>query len=136
MKICADTYYFLELTKGDKDSVKLLEKIENGEHILFVPVIALTELLTILYQKGKAQLGENIFAQVMVTRNIHIVPFTANFCIRTAKIKHSFGLSISDASIVAAYKISNSDVLIAKDSDFSTAIKQNYIKTKTPKELL
>ena len=71
-----------------------------------------------------------------MSKNIWIVPVDEALCIRIAKIKHSFGLSISDASMVAAYKITNSDLFIAKDSDFSAAIKQNYVKVSTAKDVL
>ena len=81
-------------------------------------------------------LAESIFAQLMVSKNIRIVPVDEALCIKIAKIKHSFGLSISDSSMVAAYKITNSEVLLAKDSDFAAAIKQNYLKVSTAKDIM
>ena len=136
MRICTDTWFLLELSKGENYSVKLLEQVENGMHELFIPALAISEFFTILYQKGAPSLAESIFAQIMVSKNIRIVPIDDALCIKIAKIKHSFGLSISDASIIAAYKITNSDVLLAKDSDFSAAIKQDYVKISTPKDVL
>ncbi len=136
MRICADTWFLLELSNGENYSVKLLEEIEKGVHDLFIPALALSEFFTILYQKGMPSLAESIFAQIMVSKNIQIVPVDEALCIKIAKIKHSFGLSISDASMVAAYKITNSDVFLAKDSDFSIAIKQNYVKVGTAKDIL
>ena len=64
------------------------------------------------------------------------IPVDEALSLRIAEIKHSFGLSISAASMVAAYKITNSDLFIAKDSDFSAAIKQNYVKVSTAKDVL
>ena len=136
MRICIDTWFLLELSNGENYSLKLLEETEKGMHELFIPALALSEFFTILYQKGMPSLAESIFAQIMVSKNISIVPVDEALCIKIAKIKHSFGLSISDASMVAAYKITNSDVFLAKDSDFSAAIKQNYVKVSTAKELL
>ena len=136
MKICIDTWFLLELSGGENYSMKLLGEIEKGVHELFIPALALSEFFTILYQKGVPSLAESIFAQIMVSKNIRIVPVDEALCIRIAKIKHSFGLSISDASMVAAYKITNSDLFIAKDSDFSAAIKQNYVKVSTAKDVL
>ncbi|MBI4170107.1 MAG: PIN domain-containing protein [Candidatus Aenigmarchaeota archaeon] len=136
MRICADTWFLLELSDGENYSVKLLGEIEKGVHELFIPALALSEFFTVLYQKGMPSLAENIFAQLMVSKNIRIVPVDETLCIKIAKIKHSFGLSISDASMVAAYKITNSDVFLAKDSDFSAAIKQSYVKVSTAKDIL
>lgn len=136
MKICADTWFLLELSRGEKCSVKLLEKVENGIHELFIPAIAMSEFFTILYQKGFPSLAESIFAQVLVSKNIRIVPIDESICIKIAKIKHSFGLSLSDASMVAAYKITASEVLLAKDSDFGAVIKQNYVNVKTPEDIV
>ena len=136
MRICADTRFLLELSSGENYSVKLLGEIEKGMHELFIPALALSEFFTILYQKGMQPLAENIFAQIMVSKNIKIIPVDETLCIKIAKIKHSFGLSISDASMVAAYKITNSEVLLAKDSDFSAAIKQNYVKVSTARDML
>lgn len=136
MRICADTWFLLELSKGENYSVKLLEKIEKGVHELFLPALALSEFFTVLYQKGAPPLAESIFAQLMVSKNIRIVPVDEKICIKTAKIKHSFGLSISDASMLAAYKITNSDVFLAKDSDFVAAIKQGFVKVCTAKDVL
>lgn len=136
MRICADTWFLLELSNGENYSVKLLEKIEKGVHELFLPALALSEFFTVLYQKGVPSLAENIFAQLMISKNIKIVPIDETVCIKIAKIKHSFGLSISDASMLAAYKITNSDVFLAKDSDFSTAIKQGFVKVGTAKDVL
>src|SRR3989344_2896763 len=136
MRICADTWFLLELSNDENYSVKLLEEIEKGVHELFIPALALSEFFTILYQRGMPFLAESIFAQIIVSRNIRIVPIDEALCIRIAKIKHSFGMSISDASMLAAYKITNSDVFLAKDSDFSAAIKQGYVKISTARELL
>ncbi len=136
MKICADTRFLLGVSSGENYSVKLLEEIEKGMHELFIPALALSEFFTILYQKGMPSLAESIFAQLMVSKNIKIIPVDERICIRIVKIKHSFGLSISDASMLAAYKITNSDIFLAKDSDFSAAIKQNYVRVGTAKELL
>ena len=136
MRICADTWFLLELSNGENYSVKLLGEIEKGEHELFIPALALSEFFTVLYQKGMPSLAESIFAQLMVSKNIQIVPVDETLCIKIAKIKHSFGLSISDASMLAAYKVTNSDFFLANDSDFSTAVKQNYVKVSTAKDLL
>ncbi|HIG97397.1 MAG TPA: type II toxin-antitoxin system VapC family toxin [Candidatus Aenigmarchaeota archaeon] len=136
MRICADTWFLLELSDGENYSVKLLEEIEKGVHELFIPALALSEFFTVLYQKGMPSLAESIFAQLMVSKNIRIVPVDEALCIKIAKIKHSFGLSISDSSMVAAYKITNSEVLLAKDSDFAAAIKQNYLKVSTAKDIM
>lgn len=136
MKICADTWFLIELSRGESHSLELLKQVENGLHELFIPALALSEFFTILYQKGVPSLAESIFAQVMVSKNIRIVPVDEALCIKIAKIKHSFGLSISDASMVATYKVTNSDVFLTKDSDFSAAIKQNYVKVSMAKDIL
>ncbi|MFA4820134.1 MAG: PIN domain-containing protein [Candidatus Aenigmatarchaeota archaeon] len=136
MRICADTWFLIELSRGEKNSLKILKQVEDSVHELFIPALALSEFFAVLYQKGMPSLAESIFAQIMVSKNISIVPVDSSSCIKIAKIKHSFGLSLADASMVAAYKITNSEVLLAKDSDFSAAIKQNYVKVSTAKDML
>ena len=123
----------LELSNDENYSLKLLEETEKGMHEMFIPALALSEFFTVLYQKGTPSLAESIFAQIVVSKNISVVPIDEALCIKIAKLKHSLGLSISDASMVAAYKITNSDVFLAKDSDFSAAIKQNYVKVRQQK---
>ena len=89
MRICADTWFFLGLSNGENYSVKLLEERENGAHELFIPALALSEFFTILYQKGMPSLAESIFAQIMVSKNIRIVPVDERLCIKIAKIKYA-----------------------------------------------
>src|SRR3989338_6886660 len=112
MKLCADTWFLIELSRNEKHAMNVLKRTEDGIHQLFIPSLALSEFFTVLYQKGMPSLAESIFAQIMASENIHVVPIDAESCIKIAKIKHSFGLSLSDASMLAAYKITNSDALL------------------------
>ncbi len=136
MKICADTWFLVEIIDKEKSAIRLLEEIEKGSHELYLSAISIAEILTILYQKGKAQLAENIYAYILSTDHIHLISITPDMCVKLAKIKHSFGLSLVDAAMLTAYKISGAEVFIAKDSDYINAVKQNYVEVKSPKDLI
>ena len=136
MKIYADTWFLVEVINKEKNAARLLEEIEKGSHELYISAISLAEILTILYQKGKTQLAENIYAYLLSTDHIRVLSITPDMCVKLAKIKHSFGLSLVDAAMLATYKISGAEVFIAKDSDYINAVKQNYVEIKSPKDLI
>jgi len=130
MRLCADTWFLLELANESAHAVRILKDVEKGKHILFVPVLAVSEITNLLYQRGASLLADAMIANLVGMENISVVDINLDIAKEIAKIKHSFALSIADASMVATYKIANCDIFLAVDSDYKTAVKQNIVKIK------
>jgi predicted nucleic acid-binding protein len=135
MRLCADTWFLLEISKGNEHAINILKSAENGGHILFVPVLAVSEIINILYQKGKSLLADSMAANLASIDNVHIINIDLDLAKEIAKVKHSLGLSLADASMVATYKLTNSDFFLAVDSDYKIALNQGVVRIKLLEEL-
>lgn len=136
MKIGADTYFLILLSKEDSHAKELFREIASGKHELYISSLCIAELASVLYRKGQPDLIEKLKMQLVAFPSVNIIPVDLDIASEAAKKKHSLGLSMSDAIIITTALEKSCDVFIAEDSDFETAKGQGLIKFVKPDELV
>ena len=129
MKYCSDTWFILELFEKDSKAISLLNEIRYGKSFLIIPITVFTESIKKLLQKGISQADvDEFFAAVESSNKIEFLFLDKIVAKTAAKISLTHNLSLMDSFVVASFKLSNCDFILASDSDYFPLVKNKYIK--------
>lgn len=132
MHYCADTWFLLILFGKDSHAREILEGIKTGKDWLFIPYITYAETMKKLFQQGYSENDIKSFFELLEnTKKVRFISAEKSISQEAAKISLSFDIPLIDAFIAATAKVTNCNILLAKDSDFDILKKRNYIKTQS-----
>jgi PIN domain nuclease of toxin-antitoxin system len=120
----ADTHawlYYL-LNRLPHASNKIFSSVENGDGVIFVPAIALSECVHLIGKKKIILTYEDLFSRFDESNNFVVAPLTLEITKIISKIELK---ELHDRIIVATAKFLNAN-LITKDKEI---IKSEIVKT-------
>ena len=129
MKYCSDTWFILKLFEKDIKALNLLNEVKYGKSSLIVPIVVFAEAIRKLLERGIPQTNvDQFFNSMELSNKINFLIVDKNIAKEAAKISLSNDLSLMDSFVAASCKLSDSNLLLAADSDYKHLIKKNYIK--------
>lgn len=128
MKYTADTWFFIQLSKGVQKSVEIWKDIKLGKARLIVPTIVIVEVKKRLLGYGISKYSEELIDELEASQKISIVDLTLDIAKEAGKLGYTYNCTTSDAVILATAIETGYINLLTDDKHFLQAEKQGKIK--------
>lgn len=128
MKYTADSYFFIQLSKGMQKAKNIWEEIKLGKGRLVVPTIVLVEIKKRLLSHGLNQYANELIEELEASQKVSIIDLTLDIA---KKAGNSYKCTTPDAVILTTAIETGYFNLISDDQHFTLAEKQGKIKLLT-----
>lgn len=127
MKYTADSWFFIQLSRGNKKALEIWNEIKLGKGRLVVPTIVIAEVQKRLLSRGLSEYAEELVEEIEASQKISTVNLTLELAKQAGKFGNSFNCTIADAVILATAVETGYINLITDDNHFIPAQKQGKI---------
>ena len=132
MKYCADTWFILSAFGNESKAISIINDARHGKARIVVPVVAYAEAIKKLMQKGISyQAIYDFFSSLEVTQKIEIINANKSIAEEAAKVSLTYSVPLIDSFVAATYKLTECDIFLSPDSDYSLLIKKKYLKNQS-----
>src|SRR3989338_722535 len=128
MKYTADSYFFIQLSKGTEKAKSIWEEIKPGKGRLVVPTIVIVEVKKRLLSYGLSKYADELIEELEASQKISIVDLTLELAKKSGTTGNSYKCTTADAVILTTAIETGYDNLISDDKHFIPAEKQGKIK--------
>ena len=128
MKYTADSYFFIQLSKGTKKAKEIWEEIKLGKGRLVVPTIVIVEVKKRLLSYGLSKYADELVEEFEASQKISIVDLTLELAKKAGTAGNSYKCTTADAVILTTAIETGYSNLISGDKHFIPAEKQGKIK--------
>jgi len=128
MKYTADSYFFIQLSKGTEKAKSIWEEIKLGKGRLVVPTIVIVEVKKRLLSYGLSKYADELIEELEASQKISIVDLTLELAKKSGTTGNSYKCTTADAVILTTAIETGYDNLISDDKHFIPAEKQGKIK--------
>ena len=128
MKYTADSWFFIQLSKGSAKAKEVWESIKLGKGRLIVPTIVIVEVKKRLLSYGLSKYAEELIDELEASQKISIVALTLEIAKEAGKIGNTFNCTTADAVILATAIETGYTDLLTDDKHFIPAEKEGKIK--------
>ncbi len=126
MKYCADTWFLLELYNKNERALKIFRETVEGKTRIVIPTVSIFELIRLAIRAGESMTKiDSMLDELKTTQKIQPMVLDETVAKEAAKVSASYNVPAIDSIISATCKISNSDVLLSKDSDLAVLARKN-----------
>ncbi len=130
MRYCADTWFFVETSKGNPKDLNILRNVRKGKDFLVVPSVVLLELTRETIRSGKPKIGEEIIRTMKTVRNIKIVDASMEICSNAGKLSATYNIPAIDAIIAATAIKHKCRTVLTADEHFDILSRQKVVKKR------
>ncbi len=128
MKYTADSYFFIQLSKGTEKAKEIWEEIKLGKGRLVVPTIVIVEVKKRLLSYGLSKYADELVEGFEASQKISIVDLTLELAKKAGTTGNSYKCTTADAVILTTAIETGYNNLISSDKHFIPAEKQGKIK--------
>ena len=128
MKYTADSYFFIQLSKGTQKAKDIWEEIKLGKGRLVVPTIVVVEVKKRLLSYGLSRYADELVEALEASQKISIVDLTLGIAKKAGTLGNSYKCTTADAVILTTALETGYDSLISDDKHFIPAERQGKIK--------
>ena len=128
MKYTADSWFFIQLSKGAEKAAKIWEEIKLGKGRLVVPTIVIVEVKKRLLSYGLNKFAEEFVDELESSQKISIVNLTLDIAKEAGKLGNSYNCTTADAVILATAIETGYINILTDDKHFLQAEKQGKVK--------
>ena len=128
MKYTADSWFFIQLSKGAEKTKKIWEDIKLGKGRLIVPTIVIVEVKKRLLGYGFNKYADELVEELEASQKISIVNLTLDIAKEAGKLGNTYNCTTADAVILATAIETGYTNLITEYKHFAQAEKQGIIK--------
>jgi len=128
MKYTADSWFFIQLSKGAENALDIWDYIKNDKGRLVVPTIVIVEVKKRLLSYGLNKYAEELIEELEASQKISIVNLTLGLAKEAGKLGNAYNCTTSDAVILATAIETGYNNLLTEDIHFAPAEKQGKIK--------
>lgn len=128
MKYTADSYFFIQLSKGTEKAKEIWEEIKLGKGRLVVPTIVIVEVKKRLLSYGLSKYADELVEEFEASQKISIVDLTLELAKKSGTTGNSYKCTTADAVILTTAIETGYNNLISNDKHFIPAEKQGKIK--------
>lgn len=133
MRYCADTWFFVESSKGNPKVLNILRNVRKGKDFLVVPSVVLLELIRETIRSGKPKIATDIIRIMKTVRNIKIVDASTEICLNAGKLSATHNIPAIDAIIAATAIKHKCRVVLTADEHFDILSRQKVVKKRVLK---
>jgi len=101
MKYTADSWFFIQLSRGAQKAVEIWKDIKLGKARLVVPTIVIVEVKKRLLGYGFSKYAEEFIDELEASQKISIIDLTLNMAKEAGKLGYSYDCTTADAVILA-----------------------------------
>jgi predicted nucleic acid-binding protein len=128
MKYCADTWFFIELSKQEPKALKIINTLKKSKNILIVPSVVILELTRRAIRTGTKKYVDDLINTMKSVKNILIAECDVDIAEKAGEISAVFNIPSIDSIIAATSIINKCNKLISDDSHFNKLKKSKLIK--------
>lgn len=128
MKYTADSWFFIQLSKGVENAAKIWHEIKTGKGRLAVPTIVIVEVKKRLLSHGLNKFAEELIEELEASQKISIVDLTLDIAKEAGRLGNTYKCTTPDSVILATAIATDYANLITADEHFISAEKQGKIK--------
>ena len=129
MRYCADTWFLLELHNKNERAVRIFRETVSGKNHIVIPTVSILEIIRIAIRTGESLAKiDSMLNELKLMQKIQLIVLDETIAREAAKISVSCNVPAVDSIIAATCKVSNCDVLLAKDDHLATLAKKKYLK--------
>ena len=133
MRYCADTWFFVETSKGNPKVMNILRNVRKGKDFLVVPSVVLLEITRETIRSGKPEIAEDIIQIMKTVRNIKIVDADMEICSNAGKLSATHNIPAIDAIIATTAIKHKCRVVLTADEHFDILGRHRAVKKRTVK---
>jgi predicted nucleic acid-binding protein len=138
LKTVLDTNIFLNVINQEepylKDSITLLDLVDDGRLFGVVSTISVAELSVGYYAAGDEAGLRRFLLHILSSENYQLVDVDSNVAELAGKIRTEVGLRLPDALIVSSGLKVGADCVVTGDEEFKRA--EKILKSVSPSEFL
>jgi len=128
MKFCADTWFFIQLSKGHPKAVEILERIKRGKGRLVIPSVTILELTRLSIRTGKMDKLEMVLHFIRRSIYIDVIDLGLNLAKEAGKLSASYGVPSIDAVVACTCISEKCGKVLTDDGHFDILEKQKILK--------
>ena len=128
MKYTADSWFFIQLSKGVEKAKNLWNEIKIGKARLVVPTIVIVEIKKRLLASGLSKYAEELIDELEASQRISIIDLTLDIAKESGRLGNTYNCTTADAIIIATAIQTSYINVITDDEHFIAAEKQGKIK--------
>ena len=128
MRYCADTWFFIELSKNERRALEIIRALGKHKNRIIIPAVVLLELRRISIRSGKKELSNDFIKSLELNKNFEIINCDLEVSIKAGEISANYNIPAIDSIIVASAIIHKCHRLISKDNHFKILQKNRLIR--------
>jgi len=101
MKYTADSWFFIQLSKGTQKFIEIWKDIKLGKGRLIVPTIVIVEVKKRLLGYGLSKYAEELADELEASQKISIVDLTLDIAKEAGRLGYTYNCTTADAVILA-----------------------------------
>ena len=102
MRYCADTWFFIELSKNERRALEIIRALGKHKNRIIIPAVVLLELRRISIRSGKKELSNDFIKSLELNKNFEIINCDLEVSIKAGEISANYNIPAIDSIIVAS----------------------------------
>lgn len=128
MRYCADTWFFIQLSKGHPKAVEVLARIKKGKSRLIIPSVTILELTRLSIRTGKMDKLEMVLHFIDRSKYIDVIDLDLVLAKAAGKLSASFGIPSIDAVVAQTCISEKCGKVLTDDGHFNILEKRKVLK--------
>jgi len=128
MKLCADTWFFVQLSKEHPKAVDVLRKVAKGKDRLIIPTAAILELTRLSIRTGKMDTLEKVLRLMDRSKYFDVIDLDVTLAKAAGKLSATHGVPTVDAIIAQTCISEKCAKVLTDDNHFDPLDKMRLLK--------
>ena len=128
MRYCADTWFFIELSKNASEAKKIMRSLGKKKNILVVPTVTILVLTRLAIKTGRITDLKDLLNAIEQSDFVKVIDCDLEIAEYAGQISATFGIPTVDSIIAATTIKYNCHKLISKDTHFQILKRHKLVK--------